>query len=265
MSENIKPPRPEVIVVQQRGHASKGFFIPFAIVLVAGLGLAIRSAAPDWRGLSQEIGRGWNRLAASWTSSPKEAPVALASAKKPVVDPVVPPKADAASPAPAVAEAPKKEKTLDAWDEIRIAAEKAKADQAEAERIKADADKQLAEAPLPPPVRRGRNFGNPADVAGFRRRQAAMMQEMQAQMNLQGLDFDRVFREQANAQRHFFEEFAKNRAGFRNLPPGFNGFAQPLLPGQPKVQEKSGEEVRDGVRIRWRTRVITMGPDGFGK
>ena len=115
MSENIKPPRPEVIVVQQRGHASKGFFIPFAIVLVAGLGLAIRSAAPDWRGLSQEIGRGWNRLAASWTSSPKEAPVALASAKKPVVDPVVPPKADAGAPAPAVAEAPKKEKTLDAW------------------------------------------------------------------------------------------------------------------------------------------------------
>lgn len=234
MSDAKGKPRPDLIVIPRRaGRLPKGIVAPLAALVVAGVGLAVRVAMPDWRGLVQEARRGVASLAAS-RPSPKR-PTRTAAASKPQAQP---------TPGRADAQVASAAKPSEAWDDIRRAAEKVKADQAEAERIKAEADKRIAAAPLPPP-RRGPMGRNPAAIAGMRRRQEAAIRQMQAQMARHQDEFDRMVRERMQAQRRLLEDLAMARGGFGGPPPGFERFALPLpgldrmfgpLPGQPRAE-----------------------------
>lgn len=266
-------PRPDVIVVPHRAsRLPKGFVPPLLVMILAVVGLSIRAMNPDWRGLTQEAGGRIGSLFASRAAAPAR-PIAakvnpappkpdLAVAVKPAPEP---PKVATPKPAPAPA----------AWDEIRRDAEKAKADRAEVERIKAKADEELANAPMPPP-RRNRN-NNPA---AMRMQQEAVMRQMQALMADHQNEFDRMVLARRAQQERFLREFRQNGprgfGGFDRMPPMPRDFFNaplpgmermippPPLPGQPDVKEESGEEVRNGVKRTWRTRTFIMRSNGGG-
>ncbi len=295
MSDEARTPDAERIVVIRPARMPRGILVPLAMLVLAGAGFAIRMGVSDWRGLSQETSRRWNGLFASRPEQAKPAPVAQV---KPPSEKAKP--GDTPAPAPAVADAPKDQpkaapkedlvaaapKDNAAWDDIRKAAEKAREEQQEAERIKEEADRKIAETPPPPPRLNPRMRAlDPAALAVIRERQREMMRQMEEMMGRQENDFGKMVRQQMEAQRRFMEDFARNRPGlgqapgaeewpprFR-IPPGFEGFDRPLpgmdrmnapLPGQPRVRERSGEEIRNGVKTRWKSRVIVLGPEGFG-
>jgi hypothetical protein len=265
----MTPPinRPQVIVVPHRQRRGpKGLALAIAVMLIATVGLVLRATVSDWRGLSQEA----QHRVGSWFASAAKPPtlVAKATTSKPEVPNIVPPekeKVEAPSP----------------WDDIKKSAEKAKADREEVERIKAKAAEELDKNPPPPlntPFRRGRAF-DPAVIAELQRRHAEAVRQMQAEMGDHQRLFEDMIRRQAGAQQRFLDEFARNAPrGFGNLPPGFENFGRPLPgmdrmrlpqpprpginredPAEPRIQEDSGEEVRDGVRMKWKTRVIILG------
>ncbi len=255
MSQESPGRRPDVIVIPHRPRRwPKGIVLSLMAMTCGVVVLGIRAAQPDWRGLIQET-RG---RAGSWFVASN--PAVKAEALKPV-PPAAKALAKAKIPARPEAAAPRKEK--DAWDEIRREAEKAKADRDEAERIKNRAESELAEATPPPPRWRGRM--NPAVAAEIRRRQAAMMMQMEAQMAEQQARMRNEILRFQNDQMRMFEDFARRPPG---LGPGaFPGFDRPLpgmdrmmepLPGRPIVQERSGQDVRDGVRWSWRTRIVIL-------
>ena len=266
----MTPPnkRPQVIVIPVRQRrAPKGLGVAIAVMLIATTGLMLRATVSDWRGLSQEA----QHRIGSWFAPTAKPPtlVAKVTAAKPEASKAVPP-VEVKAPSP--------------WDDIKKSAEKAKADREEVERIKAKAAEELDKNPPPPlntPLRRGRAF-DPAIVAEMQRRHADAVRQMQEQMGDHQRLFEDMIRRQAGAQQRFLDEFARNAPrGLGNLPPGFENFARPLPgmdrmrlpqqprpgigredpaePGQPQIQEDSGEEVRDGVRMKWKTRVFILG------
>jgi hypothetical protein len=266
----MNPPskRPEIIVVPHRPRRwSKGFGLPILIILVATVGLGLRAASPNWRGLSDEL-RGRLGSLFARREAPSE-PIAIAKAETP---PVAAPKPAAEEAKPEVA----KPKDQTAWDDIQHEADKLKAERAEAEKLKEQAAEDLANSPPPPPRRRAQiNPNGAAFIAEMQRRNAAFRQ-MDAQMRGDLEAHQRMFDEM---RQRFAQDFARNAPrGFGNLPPDFGRFAAPLpgmdrmiaplpgmdrmiapLPGQPRVHEESGEEVRDGVRRVWKTRIVIMG------
>ena len=247
--------RPRVIVLPHRpSRGSKGLVLAVVVLLVATVGLVVRATVSDWRGLTQEV----RYRAGSWFAHAAKPPtlVAKVDSSKPEVPKAVAPKADQA-PSP--------------WDDIKNSAEKAKTEREEAERIKARAAEELDKNPPPlnVPFRRGRAI-DPAVLAELQRRHAEAVRQMQAQMDDHQRLFEEMIRRQSGAQRRFMEEFARNAPrGFGNLPPGFENFARPprpginrdnqVLPGEPQIHEDAAEEVRDGVRLKWKTRVIILG------
>lgn len=245
----MNPPqeRPRIILVPHRPRRlAKRLAVPIVVMMAATVGLALRAANPDWRGLSGEL-RG--RVGSLFRQ--RETP------------PIVIAKADVTpSPKPA-AEAPKP-KEPDAWDDIRRAADKLKAEREEAERLKDEAAKDLAKNP-PPPRQGPLNPNRAAALAEMQRRHAAAVRQMQGRMDEHQRMFDEMVRRQAEAHRRFTEEFARGAPrGFGNPPPGFGGPLPGMdrmfgpLPGQPQIHEDSGEDIRDGVRRTWRTRVIIV-------
>ena len=249
---NSPDERPQIIVVPYRPRRlAKRLVVPIVVMIVAIVGLGLRAANRDWRGLSDEL----RSRAGSLFARRETPPIVIAKAEAP---PLAAPK-----PKPVV-EAPKP-KEDDAWADIRSAADKLKADREEAERLKDQAADDLAKSPPPTPWRARVNPNRAAALAEMQRRQAQMIRQMQAEMPDHQRLFDEMVRRQAEAHRRFTEEFARNMPrGFGNFPPGFDGPLPgmdrmiPPLPGQPQIHEDSGEEVKDGVKRTWRTRIIIM-------
>ena len=275
----MNPPseRPEVIVVPHRPRRwSKGFGLPILIILVATVGLGLRAASPNWRGLSDELRGRFGSLFAR-REAPAE-PIAIAKADTP---PVATPKpaADEAKREAAKPEVAKpKEET--AWADIQHEADKPQGPKrAEAEKLKDKAAEDLANSPPPPPRAQRINPNAAALMAEMQRRRAGAFRDLEAQMEEHQKLFDQMARRHAEMQQRFAQDFARNAPrGFGNLPPGFGRFGAPLpgmdrmlpplpgmdrmlppLPGQPQIREDSGEDVRDGVRRVWKTRIVIMG------
>jgi hypothetical protein len=247
MAMNPPQERPRIVMAPHRPpRLAKRLALPLVVILVATLGLALRAANPDWRGLSDEM-RG--RLGSLFGRREKT--------------PLVIARSDAApSPKPAAS----KPKDQDAWDDIQRAADKLKADREEAERLKDKAAEDLAKNP-PPPRHGPVNPNRAAAIAEMQRRHAEAFRRMEAHMDEHQRLFDEMVRRRAEAHRRFTEEFARAvPRGFGNPPHGFDGPLPGMdrmlapLPGQPQPQihEDSGEEVRDGVKRTWRTRVLIM-------
>ncbi len=259
------------IVSNRDGRLPKGILLPLAVMMVAGAALGIRAAVHDWRGLAQETQA---RLGSLFKSKPKDANPRLAEKARPTplavatADPPAPPKAKEAAKAPAEAAKPQA-----AWDEIHREAEKKAAEQAEAEKLKAEAEEKLAKTPLPPPKfgPRGRvNPNNPAAIARMLQQQDQMMREAHAQLDAMRREHDRMFGQMFQEHRRQQERF------FNQMPPGMPNLPDPFgapppdffgrrRQGMPFIEEKSGETEKDGVRTTWRTRVIVIGPDGLAE
>ena len=268
------PSRPDVIVIPHRPSSMpRGLAWPLLLIVVAGLGLAIRASISDWRGLFEEAR---SRVAAAFSRKPAAPPPQLARADRPARanrpvetnTPATPPVAQAP---PAAVEGPKR-----AWDDIRDAAEKKQAERAELEKIKEKAAEDLARTP-PPPDRIRRP--NPALLAQMQQRQIEALRQMQ-QMQLRGMrdlaaghhqQFERMIREHNERMREFERAFGGNFGmGVPNRPfpgfdraPAFPNFGPvlidpPDLPPGATVHEDSGEEVKDGVRRTWRKRVVIV-------
>ena len=243
--------RPAILVVPHRpSRLSKRLALPILVMIVATVGLAIRAANPDWRGLSDEL----RSRAGALFARRETPPITIAKALPPPIS----------APKPEAAADKAKPKEPDAWADIQRESEKRKADRQEAEKLKEKAAEDLANNPPLP----GRGLINPnraAALAQMQRRHAEMIRQMEAGMPDHQRLFDEMVRRQTEAHRRFAEEFARNAPrGFGNLPPGFDAPLPGMdrmfgpLPGQPQIQEESGEDVKDGVKRTWRTRVIIV-------
>jgi hypothetical protein len=227
------PSSEPVIAVENRRVVPLRFLPPCAILLVAVGLLVYRSQIADFRGLHLP-------KLPKFVAAPQPAPIPAQAAKKTKTD--TPP-----TPAPAKVA---KEVDKKAWDEIEREAERKRAEIAELERLKEDADKKAESQPpriaaSPFPGRFGRAL-TPQEREQFLRAQ----REFQRRHFEQFAQLQQAMIEQ---QQAMIAQFENDFRGLQRPPmmpfPGFPGANAPIPDGQP-------------FTMRWEIRVNGQRVDG---
>jgi hypothetical protein len=270
---------PGVLVVKERPMRSRaGMWLGLVAILVAALGLWIRTGMTDWRGLDHELA-GWGRRVAGLVGAGK-----AAEATKPEVPRSASDVATAKPEGVPIVAAPEPEpaaQTEAPVDEIARAAEAKNQELEELNRIKEKEAEALANAPqeLPPHLRQ-RGLPPGVDAEAFMRQQMAMARARMAEMMREQARFfgeeDEAFarmRELMLRDLGAADPFAAPAPGRPNGPPlggapgvGFDPFADALREIQEFEKEATkrakewgaeAEQPEPGVkRFEWR------GPDG---
>lgn len=219
-------PEPILFVASRPVRVRRGILLASAVLALALVVMAIRAASSDWRGLGQEARGRIESLFARADGPTDPRP----SDEAPTIAPTPTPEAKPSDPKAADPPAPAAEDDPGTWDDIRREAEKKKADLAEAEKLKEEADEALARTPVPPPSRGVRARPNPAQMAQMRQRQQEFLRQAQER-------HEQMFRE---AQARMMENHRRMEQAIRAMPARW-GWTRPSRPASGSKSDFSRE------------------------